>query len=239
MMYLDGDRLQAIDVEAYRSQRPFPWLNPIGLLTDEGYRRLLETLPNRSMFTPIFGKQRADGKRSHDRFSLEYHDGLDLPAPWQDFISELRGRPAYQDLLRRLLGARSFELLFYWHYTPRGCSVSPHCDSRRKLGGHIFYFNTSADWDPAWGGETLILDDGGRLNFQSAPDFTDFQQMTPVTALGNWSLLFSKTPHSWHGVHELQCPEGYLRKVFIVVVNRFSPLDRLKRALGKSSKGYD
>src|SRR5581483_10789948 len=134
MMYLDGDRLQAIDVEAYRSRRPFPWLNPMGLLTDEGYRRLLETLPDRSVFTPVFGKQRADGKRSHDRFSLEYHDGLDLPAPWKEFITELRSRPAYQNLLYRLLGVRSFELLFYWHYTPRGCSVSPHCDSSRKLG---------------------------------------------------------------------------------------------------------
>jgi hypothetical protein len=41
--------------------------------------------------------------------------------------------------------------------------VSPHCDSPKKLGSHIFYLNTKEDWDPSWGGETLILDDGGRL----------------------------------------------------------------------------
>ena len=40
-----------------------------------------------------------------------------------------------------------------------GVEVSPHCDSKHKLGSHLFYFNDSSEWDPSWGGETLILED--------------------------------------------------------------------------------
>ena len=116
--------------------------------------------------------------------------------------------------------------------------MSPHCDSERKLGSHIFYFNTAQDWNPGWGGETLILDDGGRFKRESAPHFDDFARVIPSQALGNSSLLFARKGHSWHGVREIHCPEGYLRKVFIVVINRYTPVDRLRRLFGKSAKGY-
>ena len=116
--------------------------------------------------------------------------------------------------------------------------MSPHCDSRRKLGSHIFYFNTAQDWNPAWGGETLLLDDGGSFNRKSAPHFDDFRHVTVAEALDNRSLLFARTGHSWHGVREIKCPEGQLRKVFIIVINRYTPVDRVQRFFGKSPKGY-
>ena len=31
---------------AFRAQKPFPWINPEGLLTEEGYQRLVATLPD-------------------------------------------------------------------------------------------------------------------------------------------------------------------------------------------------
>ena len=68
MPYLDYDRLDAIDAQAFRIARPYPWVNPAGLLTPEGYRSLLEHLPTQEQFTPSFGKPRAHGQRSHDRF---------------------------------------------------------------------------------------------------------------------------------------------------------------------------
>src|SRR5262249_24417627 len=144
------------------------WINPEGLLTEEGYGRLLASLPDVSLFTSRFGMTRKHGQQSHDRLALEYHDGLGLARPWQEFITELKGAE-YQHFLRTLMGTRAFELLFHLHYTPNGCSVSPHYDAHRKLGSHIFYFNTPEDWDSAWGGETLILDDGGRFNSKAAP----------------------------------------------------------------------
>ena len=238
MTYLDVERLQKIDRASFRAQTPYPWVNPAGLLTDTGYDRLRETLPEVSLFTSHFGETRLSGQQNHDRFSLPYREDLPLAEPWKAFVAELRGT-AYQTFVRRLIGARSFELSFVWHYTPQGCSVSPHCDSRRKLGSHIFYFNTEQDWDPAWGGETLILDDGGRFEHRSAPQFEEFERIAATEALGNRSLLFARKEHSWHGVRTLTCPEGLLRKIFIVVINRYSPLDRVRRFFGEAPRGYD
>ena len=237
MTYLNVAQLRAIEPSVFQSQKPYPWINREGLLTEEGYHRLSETLPDVALFTPLFGGERVYGQQSHNRFSLEYRDDLNVAEPWKEFIAELRGKD-YQIFLRRLLGVRSFELLFNWHYTPQGCSVSPHCDSKRKLGSHIFYFNTAQDWDPAWGGETLILDDGQRFNRQSAPRLDDFERIIAAESLGNHSLLFARTKHSWHGVRELDCPEGFLRKVFIVVINHYTPVERLHRFFGKSPEGY-
>ena len=237
MHYLDLNRLNTIDPAAFQAQQPYPWINPQGLLTPEGYHRLLAHLPAQEQFTPSFGRQRAHGQRSHDRFMLAYHDALPVAQEWKDFIAELRGS-TYQDLLGRLLGTRAFELRFHWHYTPRGCSISPHCDAKYKLGSHIFYFNTEQDWDLAWGGQTLLLDDGGRFPRNSAPEIKEFDSVSPSHAMGNSSLLFARNGSSWHAMRPLQCPADRLRKVFIVVLSRFGPVERIKRIFGWKAKGY-
>ena len=237
MTYLDFTRLSAIDPQQFQQKKPYPWMNPEGLLTKEGHEQLLATLPDVSLFQQRFGVTRAHGQQSHDRFTLEYHDALPLAPAWKTFIAELRGQK-YQNFLCQLLGVRSLDLHFHWHYTPSGCSVSPHCDAKHKLGSHIFYFNTKEDWDPAWGGETVILDDQGRFSRKSAPRFEDFPESLASTAIGNFSLLFQRLDKSWHGVRPVQCPEGHMRKVFIVVINRFTLLDRIQRVFGKSRKGY-
>lgn len=228
MDYIDFGFLESFDPAAFQKQKPYPWWNPEGVLTAEGYRRLLETLPDVSMFDKKFDVQRSHGQYSHDRYALEYHDGLALSQPWKDFIAELQG-DRYRKFLCRLFGVRSVFLNFHWHYTPNGCSVSPHCDAKRKLGSHIFYLNNEEDWDPKWGGETLILEDGGRFHHKSAPAFEDFDRALPSVALGNRSLLFGRSGNSWHGVREIHCPEGRLRKVFIVVVNSNTLVARLRR----------
>ncbi len=238
MTFLNLERINQIDHVAFQSQKPYPWINSENLLTEEGYQRLLDTLPDLSLFEQLFGKSRKYGQQSHDRYSLEYHDDLAVPQPWTQFVGELRGE-AYRAFLSKMLGTKSFELSFHWHYTPNGCSVSPHCDVQRKLGSHIFYFNTEKDWDPAWGGETVILDDGGRFGHQSAPKFEDFDRAMGSVTLGNRSLLFARKERSWHGVREIRCPEGALRKVFIVVINRWSWVHALgSRLFGYHAGGY-
>jgi hypothetical protein len=240
LTYLDEDRLEAADAHAFRTARPYPWCNPAGLLTEEGFGRLREAMPEPSKFRRFFGVRRSHGQQSHDRLVLEYDDDLDVADPWHEFVRELNG-PVYRRFLYRMLGHGHFRLQFHWHYTPDRCSVSPHCDARHKLGSHIFYLNTADDWDPAWGGETLILDDGGRLPRRSAPRFEDFDRVISAEAIGNRSLLFVRGQSSWHGVREIRCPENAFRKVFIVVIN-----DRLRhynhvlwtRLRGKSVRGY-
>ena len=231
MSYLDLERLEALDPIAYQKRDPYPYVNPEGLLHDEAHRNLVENLPPLELFEKIHGKKRAHGQKSHDRFTLEYEDGLPLPSPWQEFIDELRDRP-YRALLCRLTGAPDLELRFHWHWTTVGESVSPHCDAKRKLGSHIFYLNREEEWDPSWGGETLVLDDRGRFSRDSAPEFQDFDEIVHSKALGNWSLIFTRRGNSWHGVKEIACPEGHFRKVFIVVLDKPGLKRRMARMLG-------
>lgn len=218
LQFLDEGALAAQDAAEFRARSPYPWLNPAGLLRDEAFETLRRTAPPLELFQPVFGVERAHGQRSHDRYVLEYGEGLAVSPEWHAFVRELRG-PIYMRFLRRMTGLRWIRLSFHWHYTPSGCSVSPHCDNRRKIGSHIFYLNTAADWDPSWGGQTVILDDGGRFSRRSAPDFEDFDRVLEGESLGNRSLLFARRANSWHGVREIRCPPGMLRKVFIVVLN--------------------
>lgn len=220
MQYLDYDKLATIDAAAFSGTKPYPFINPAGLLTDDGYSRLIENRLDVSVLTPSFGRKRSHGQVSHDRYVLEYDPSLGVvPAVWKEFIAELHG-PRYADFIKRLYRCRSFTMNMHWHYASAGCSVSPHCDAVHKMGSHIFYLNTPDDWQPEWGGQTLILDDHGRFKVDSAPAFEDFDNIISSECIGNVSTLFERRKRSWHGVRELTCPEGKFRKVFIVVINR-------------------
>ena len=87
--FLNHGRLAAIDAQAFRAVRPYPWLNPAGLLTPDGYRRLVQHLPEHRDFAPSFGKPRAHGQQSHDRFFLEYGADMPVARDWRDFVAEL------------------------------------------------------------------------------------------------------------------------------------------------------
>jgi hypothetical protein len=228
--YLDIDRLESIDASDFRARSPYPWANPDNLLTEEGYRSLLENMPDVSQFTREFGKERRGNQAPHDRYTLEYTEGMDVPEPWQDFIDELRG-DRYRAAIGRLFNAKNPEFRFHWHYAPPSCSVSPHCDAKREFGAHIWYFNSEEEWDPAWGGDTLVLDDGGRFQPDSAPAFEDFDQVISCRSTGNWSAIIERSERGWHGVREITCPEGLMRRVFIVVVNPSSIYWRVRDGL--------
>ena len=228
MGYLDLKRLEALDPTAYQTRDPYPYANPDGILHDAAYRKLVENLPDLELFEKIYGKKRAHGQTPHDRYALEYEDGLALPKPWQEFVDELRNGP-YRELLCRLVGIPDLELRFHWHWATAGDSVSPHCDARLKIGSHIFYLNSEQEWNSTWGGETLVLDDGGRFARNSSPDFEDFDEIIQSRAVGNSSFIFTRRGNSWHGVRKLACPEGRFRKVFIVVLNKPRLRRRLKR----------
>ncbi|MCB1674696.1 MAG: hypothetical protein KDI01_00290 [Halioglobus sp.] len=218
MKYLAIDKLRELPREDFLAIQPYPYYNTRGVLTDAGFEELLHNMPALELFEQKFGYERRAGQAPHDRYSLEYAPGMDVPGPWKAFIDELCS-DAYRGEVARLLGAARVEFRFHWHYTPTGCDVSPHCDARREHGSHLFYFNSEDDWDPAWGGSTLVLDDGGRLSYDSAPALEEFDAVHECDSIGNYSSLMLRTDHAWHAVRAIQCPEGRLRRVFIVVVN--------------------
>ena len=236
MTYLNDAALSGVPPAAFREAEPYPWVNPAAVLHQDAFERLRQELPDKSLFTTRFGIRRRHGQQPHDRYTLEYHRGSKVTPTWHEFIDELQSS-AYREWIADLFGIRRFFLTFHWHYTPTGCAVSPHCDAPRKLGSHIFYFNTEEDWDPAWGGETLLLDDDGRLDLRSAPDFDAFERAVRPNALGNHSLLFGRRGNSWHGVRPLTSPPDRLRKVFIVVINRLTPHAFAKRWVARWRTG--
>jgi hypothetical protein len=235
--YLDFERLESIEPDLFRSQKPFPWLSPERLLRPEGWAELERDLPALEDCERRFGEARRDGQDPHDRYSLEFNDAVELTDSWRRFIGELRGE-RYRSHICRLFGVRKVEFRFHWHYTPAGCSVSPHIDAVREYGSHIFYFNSPA-WQPQWGGQTLILDDGGRFARGGVPAFGDFAQIIPAECEAGRSLLFRRGDHAWHGMRELSCPAGFMRRVFIVVINPVSIFWKSRdRLIGKTIQRY-
>jgi hypothetical protein len=234
---LNWSVLDSLDHRAFQRAEPYPWINPHGALLPEAFEELAATLPELSLFQPSFGVERKYGQKPHDRYTLEYSPEIQLSPAWRGFMDELCGA-RYRAWLRRMLGTPFFTLSFHWHYAPNGASVSPHCDSKMKLGSHIFYMNTKRDWCEEWGGQTLVLDDGGRFAKDSAPAFEDFERQICATTVENYSLLFRRRGDSWHGVREIRCPEDRMRKVLIVVINSSTPWRRLKNWVrGKPQRG--
>lgn len=230
MTYLNSIVLNGIDPAKFQAQEPYPWVNPQGFVREDLYRELLGSMPAISQFRAFFGKQRKHGQASHDRYTLDYERGMELAPQWRDFVEELCA-DEYRGFICRLLNVSHVRFRFHWHFTPNGGEVSPHCDSKGKIGSQIFYLNTEDDWQWDWGGETVILDDKGRFATDSAPAFEDFDAEYPAQTRDNHSILFGRRGNSWHGVRRINCPENYYRKVFIVVFEEHRPLRMaLKRA---------
>ena len=223
MSYLNTSVLDAIKTEDFQAQGPYPWVNPQHVIKPDRYNELLDSLPDISKFRAFFGKQRKHGQTSHDRFILDYERGMDLAAPWREFAEELCS-DFYRDFVCRLLNVAAVRFRLHWHFTPTGGEVSPHCDSKGKIGSHIFYLNTEDDWHWDWGGETVVLDDQGRLPPDHAPRFEDFAAEYPAVTRDNRSLIFGRRGNSWHGVRRINCPDNFYRKVFIVVFEEYRPL---------------
>src|SRR5208337_3160905 len=184
MEYLNRDRIEQVSHESFQRQQPYPWVEIGEILTHEGHDLLRQTLPDASMFDRKVGVKRAFGQGYHDRYILHYHPGLDLAEPWQEFVAELHGK-TYEALVRRMFGlgrGAHFVLTLEWYYAWQGCGVSPHCDARRKLGTHIFYFNTEADWD------SRILESPRRWTPGEMEACFSSGRRIPGTASGHWNL---------------------------------------------------
>ena len=241
MNYLNLECINAVSASAFQLQKPYPWAQMQDTLTPEGWNKLRATLPDMTKFQQMVGVKRGYGQEPHNRGILHYREGLALAEPWKAFIAELRGKE-YESFLRRMLGlapGNRIILTMEWYYAWQGCSVSPHCDARRKLATHIFFFATDEDWPREWGGDILILDDEGRHKAHSAPGFDDLKVAASLDLRKNGSLLFQRTEHSWHGVRPLRSPRpDVYRKLFIVTVNIPTFQVWWRRVRGKDPDGF-
>ncbi|MBC7931133.1 MAG: 2OG-Fe(II) oxygenase [Rubrivivax sp.] len=228
--FIDYELLGSFPVDGFKEREPFPWSNLHGFLTPGGFRALCEEFPPLELFEYHNNIQRAYGQRSHNRHYLAYESSIyhkedaggggivrhdRLPAAWQRFMDELETSERYHDFVRQTLDTDAFNTRYAWHVGSNGSEVSPHVDAPEKLGTHIIYFNTSDEWNPAWGGATLVL--GGKRTDAMNPDFADFTTRDEARIVDNHSFLFKNTPASWHGASALTCPPGSYRRLFNVI----------------------
>jgi hypothetical protein len=82
-----------------------------------------------------------------------------------------------------------------------------------------------------------VLDDHGRFAVDSSPGFEDFDASWTAETMDNRSLIFGRRGNSWHGVRAIECPEGQLRKVFIVVFEDYRRSRMLVKRLNRLFKG--
>ncbi|KAF3361854.1 Uncharacterized protein PHSC3_001621 [Chlamydiales bacterium STE3] len=226
--FIDLEAMRQFNYEAFARKQPFPWVDFKDFLLTEGFQKLYQDFPNLDFFEYHENLYRL-GQRPHNRYYLAYErstyrlkDPLkrgvigrnDLQPSWQHFIDELES-DEYQSFIAKALNVSSFKVRYAWHIGKETNEVSPHRDSSDKIGTHIFYFNTQDDWETDWGGELLIL--GGKMTSGITPDFKDFISSAAVSNTDNHSFLFKNTSQAWHGVKELNCPEGKYRKLFNVI----------------------
>jgi hypothetical protein len=84
-----------------------------------------------------------------------------------------------------------------------------------------------------------VLDDGGKLDYNSAPGLEEFKGEIACESIGNYSALMKRTDHAWHAVRPITCPEGELRKIFILVVNPNSLFWKVRdRIIGKKKQAF-
>jgi hypothetical protein len=226
--FIDYELLRAFDADGFKNRMPFPWHNLRGFLTTEGFRALYNEFPPIEQFEYHSNIRRAHDQRPHNRHYLAYENSIyhketesgvvrhhQLPAAWQRFMDELESSDEYQGFARRALGVPAFTMRYAWHVGSQGSEVSPHVDAANKLGTHILYFNTSDEWNPEWGGATLVL--GGKQTKAMNPDFVDFETRDEARIVDNHSFLFKNTPNAWHGVSALTCPTGSYRRLFNII----------------------
>lgn len=249
--FINYDLLAEFAPQSFISKQPYPWHDFHRLLTPEGFAALYETFPSLSLFERHSGMERVHGQRPHNRYYLAYEESVykhdagqredgtikhnELPETWQMFMDELATSERYQNFVKQMFQVPEFEMRYAWHVGVKDSEVSPHVDGIKKIGTHIFYFNTSEDWKPAWGGATLVLAD--KQTDAMNPDFSDFTGVEAAQITDNHSFLFRNGEQSWHGVKALMCPEGSYRRLFNVIFEfpetsgkaTSSPLGALKR----------
>jgi hypothetical protein len=229
-IFVDGVLEPSSDLVAEIDRRePYPWHRYTSFVERSYFDRLRRDFPPLQWFRHDQNRYRGP-QRPHDRHLLAWStdsaasDGLvphaQLAASWRSFIDALQG-DAFTRYFATVLGERPHLIRFDWHRSYRGCEVSPHPDDPYKIGTMIFYFNTPEDWDASYGGDTLLL--GGLQQQSRAPEYADFATVTPVPMLATQCFFFRRSPHSWHAVARLQCPNGAYRNTFHAIAERERP----------------
>lgn len=235
--------LKSLPVQKFNETKPFPNHLFKEILLPEAFNELYNNFPSLDLFEKHVNRPRGkSGQRPHNRYYLAFEKSIyhkndqsglgvtkieQLPNVWQEFVREVQTSEPYLEFLNRYLNLNEYTIRYAWHVGETGSEVSPHCDSLDKIGTHIFYFNTSADWETEWGGSILAL--GGKKTDKTNPDISDFETVEGFDIRDNSSFLFKNTSDGWHATEVLTCPPNHYRRLFNVIVQKKKTETPLKK----------
>ena len=94
MGYLNKNLMESTDDSAFRHREPFPWLNPEGFITDEGFAKLLSNMPEPELFDADPALELPPLRPLEDELPPPAQDSVDaaeLDAAISSLIDELEG----------------------------------------------------------------------------------------------------------------------------------------------------
>lgn len=190
-----------------------PHANFVEFIWPNMYDRLLKDFPSDDLFKDEFPEDRKHGQRPHCRrfFCIgetqgsKYFDDYllnanKLPPVWQNFLMTIIQSSEYKSFIKKELDCTDFKIRFDFHRTRGGLDVSPHIDSKGKIGSHLFYFMPDG-WTDEMGGKTIFYRD--RKVDKMNPEPEDFEDYTTTSVIGNRSCLFKNVKEGWHGVTQV------------------------------------
>ena len=194
-------------------------------INQKDYEELLNTFPSDDIFLDELPETRKHGQRPHQRrfFCIGETQGSkyfkrylkkisDLPFVWQTLLSIFHGKE-YKEWICKTLNVNDFKIRFDFHRTKSGLDVSPHIDSKGKIGSHLFYFMPK-EWQDDWGGKTIFYKNLHTHKLNPEPEEFKFNKVTDIR--GNRSCLFKNSSEGWHGVTEVNAPVH--RQILNVVI---------------------
>lgn len=110
-----------------------------------------------------------------------------------------------------------------------GGAHRPHTDLPKKVVSIVVSMTRNRDWNPAYGGETVIYSPKKpEDSFNLVDRYRDFDDMNIIKALPfreNCGNLIVKTHNSWHGVSPLKAEPGETarRRTIVLQIYRIHP----------------
>ena len=203
-----------------------PHANFVDFIQPKTFKKLRDEFPQDKLFKDEVPEYRKYGQRPHCRrfmcwgetqnskyFKPYMIDLKILPDIWQQFCNYIVTNAEYRYFIRETLRVNDFKIRLDFHRTRKVLDVSPHIDSKGKIGSHLFYFMPK-EWEDGDGGKTIFYR-GKKVNRMN-PEPQDFEDAVTCSVIGNRSCLFKNTEEGWHGVTQVK--SSLDRQIFNLVI---------------------
>jgi 2OG-Fe(II) oxygenase superfamily len=174
---------------AYLEQRPFPWISWASFFERDVAARLVATFPQAGFDEVVLRgvRYKARALISNGAIARRHEN----PEPWNElarFFLSSRYRTFIANTLTVDLAACTVSAALCTY--GKESRSSPHTDRPHRVATQLIFLNSV--WPPEWGGRLLLLN-SDRMDDVAAS----------ITPAYNRSVLFRRSPKSWHAVEAI------------------------------------